>query len=88
MQFELKDKYFVVRYQDGTFLKLEETVAITHNSHVDNPVKATKVRPVNKDWTCLHETEYYFETSDRMRRWLAGGKLILVESMTVAETIE
>lgn len=92
---ELKrdDKYLVAKYEDGTYLFLEETANTTSPCRVKNPFDATKKRPYDLEiqpdyFVDIKEPAFYFENSSRMWHWLQGSKMVVVEENLIVTTIE
>ena len=83
MMFVQKDKYFVIRFPDGTFLYLEEEYATTIPIHVDSPIKAKKIKPFDNDFSEGQKPEHYLEPR-RCPYWAKDGVLVVVESETIA----
>ena len=87
-------EYLVAMNGEGKFFTLQFDCETTTPGITDNLIDAYAVHPP-KDIVCesgrtiklddgiIHPAPYYFENSDRMRRWLEGFRMV-----RVTETIE
>jgi len=83
MEYIKKDKYFVVRFPDNTFLHLYRSNTCSIPSRVDSPLDAEKIRPLDNNFDTARKPDYYF-CPRRGKSWTEGGELVLVESKTTA----
>jgi len=66
--------------ESGKFFNLIEDVRTTTPEVVDHPYDAKKIFPHNEeDFENPKPAPYYFESSDRMREWLKGFRMVCVE---------
>ncbi len=68
----------VAKKEDGTFLFLDCAPGTTTPHYVDNPIDATYIEP-GTGFEKIHNAPYYFENSSRMRDWLQGCKMVVME---------
>jgi len=80
-------KFLVAMNNKGKFLGLQESFATTSPFECEHPYDAKKMFPyiINDKmltpdyWTNIQAPPYYFENSERMRTWLKGYKMVIVE---------
>jgi len=77
---------FLCAYNPSTnkFFGLESDFRTTNPIHVDHPYYAEKHIPysfqdMNEYFNNIHPAPYYFENSNRMREWLEGFEMVVVE---------
>jgi hypothetical protein len=86
IKMQKKIKFLVAQNVNGMFLGLHESFATTSPFECDHPYDAKKVFPYGDDGlTNIRPAPYYFENSDRMRNWLQGYKMVIVEMTINAE---
>jgi len=76
---------WVVQDRRGKFFYFDHGTHTCTQYWTDNLLKATRIEPFNDD---IRDPTYYFESSDRMKEWLHGSKLVKVkyeENITLLE---
>jgi hypothetical protein len=82
------ERILVAVRSDGKFFGLQKGPATTSPFYTDHPVDAERVQPwmIQKDEP-LRDAPYYFENSDRMRRWLKDCRMVWV-NLEITATAE
>ncbi len=82
-------QYLLARRSDGKFLRLHKSPGATSHDYTDSPELAERVTPCNdEDFKNPHEAPYYFENSDRARRyWLKDCVMVPCEITTTGEMV-
>lgn len=68
----------LVQRKDGLFLYLDEQRHTTTPHYVEDPAKATRIKPSEGvcEKSIKRKPEYYLENSSRMRDWCANCRLV------------
>ena len=86
-RYEKIDRYLVARNADGLYFALDEDVATTTPNWVGNPIDAKLVTPHSvEDFNKPRPAPWYFENSDRMRRWLGTATMVAITIQRIATT--
>lgn len=75
------------RVNDGKYFCLHETFATTSPGYSDHPAWAKRIYPFDSSKP-LGEATHYFESSDRMRRWLEGCVMVWIQLDIEAKEIQ
>lgn len=83
-----KKERFLAAERDGKFFSFDPGTHTCSFSWIENPTQVFTKVPYTG--ATIHEPPYYFENSARMRGWLEGSKMIVVESesTTIFQTFE
>ena len=80
MRYHATKKFLVARNNEGKFFALDEGPATTSPYTVDHPAFAKHITPYDPaELENPKPAEYYFENSTRMRSWLKGFEMVVVE---------
>ncbi len=85
--FVIEEKYAVAIREDGMFYAQEESFGSTTPHFVDNPIKALKVFPRNKEDPLSHPS-YYITGPYSVSFALAKCRMVWVGARTEAEIID
>lgn len=79
-------KCLLAQRKDGKFLRLDEQQHTTGYDFVDEPELAKRIllwKPTDQDYENPKEATWYFENSDRARRyWLVDCEMVAYEITT------